>query len=164
MNLGQRDEAAHDQLTRRYNPHPANVVDDSTWNDNMLLDQLILLTDSGLYAHLSRLVKSPEEYQYMQVLFVLALDLDVFGRGDWHDVYYLRALPKLLGLPNLVSYVDINEFVTAFYIPSLKPLRAFFEDFLLDPVRSGRFHHDLATWHAFAASRFLRFFSTASSR
>ena len=124
----------------------------------------MLLADSGFYFHLSRLVDSPEEYQYMQVLFVLGRDLGLSGGGD-HNVH-LEALPKLLGLPNSVSYIDINKFGTALYIPYLnrQPLRPFFEDFLWDPARSGVFHHDPAMWHAFAATHFLRFFSTASSQ
>jgi hypothetical protein len=66
-----REQGTADQLTWRYDPHPANGVDNSTWNDKTLLAQLMLLADSGFYFHLSRLVNSPEEYQYIQVLFIL---------------------------------------------------------------------------------------------
>jgi len=122
----------------------------------------MLLTDWGFYFHLSQLVKSLEEYQYIQVLFILA-DFS----GSHHDVN-LRALPKLLSLPNQVSYAHINEFVTAFeklHSPlTAITLRDFFKDFLRDPARSGGFYHDPAPWHTFAATRFLQFLATTSSR
>ena len=109
MNLGPRDKAARVQLKRCYDLHPAlTVVDDSSWNDETLLAQLMLLADSGLHFHWSRLVNSPEdlEYQYIQVLFIVALDLEVTGGGD-HSVY-LKTIPKLLGVPNLALYVEVN--------------------------------------------------------
>ena len=95
----------------------------------------------------------------MQVLFVLNIEhLTRFhpklGRDD---NFYLKALPKLLCLPSLVSYIDIKEFVNASGL-------VFFEAFQLDPARSGPFHHDPARWHTFAATRFIRFLATASSQ
>ena len=63
----------------------------------MLLAQLVLLADSGFYFHLSRLVNSPEEYQYIQALFVLKLGLNLLNpKPGGDDDLYLRALPKLL--------------------------------------------------------------------
>ena len=129
----------------------------------------MLLTDSGFYFHLSRLINFAEEYQYMQVLFLLNLDLDrsrpKHGRGD---DFSLGVPPKLLGLPSSarLSYVNIKEFVDALHELSydLVAVRFFFQAFQRDLARSGRFHLDPATWHAFTATRFLRFFATASSR
>jgi len=137
----------------------------STWNDKTLLAQLMLLADSGFYFHLSRLVNLPEEYQYMQVLFAPNVDLILVLKPGGDDDRYLRALPKLLGLPSLVSYVDIKEFVTEVHESShdLFTFKQFFETFQRDPARSGEFYHDPARWHAFAATRFLRFLATASS-
>ena len=145
----------------RYDPHGANGADDSNWNDKTLLAQLMLLVDCGFYFHMSRLVNSPEKYQYLQVLFIRGLP-----EGVVNTVYH-QALPKQLGLPNLVSYIDINEFVSVLYTPygdSDDDLRAYFEDFQRDPARSGEFHHDPATWHAFAATQFLQFLATGSSQ
>jgi len=120
----------------------------------------MLLADSGFYFHLSRLVGSPDEYQYMQALLVLNIDLTLFNPKPYRD---LRTLPKLLGLPSLVSYVDIKEFVVALYESSYD-LVPFFETFQRDPARSAVLHHNPARWHAFVATRFLRFLATASSR
>ena len=121
------------------------------------------LADSGFYFHLSRLVNTPEEYQYMQVLFVFNPRLSVFGRGD---SFYLKALPKLLGLPTSGSYIAIYEFVSWLYerLDNLFTVRPLFEAFQRDPARSGRFHHDPGRWHAFVATRFLRFLATATSQ
>ena len=161
-------------------------LNDSISNDETLLDQLILLSDSGFHFHLSRLVKSPGEHQYIQVLFILddyrrsrrtyslihehglrdgsAPKVGLSGQVD-HDVY-LKALPELLCLPNSASYIDINEFITALHGLFLDhpDLLVFFEGFQRDPVRSGSFYHEPAVWHAFAATRFLRFLAAASSR
>ena len=120
----------------------------------------MLLADAGFYFTLSRLINSSEQHQYMQVLFILA--------GGHHTVH-LEALPKLLRLPDLVSYVDINDLVTAVHKAGpwhaqVHTLKTFFHDFQRDPARSGEFHHYPAKWHAFAATRFLRFVSTASSQ
>jgi len=143
-------------------------VDKSTWNDKKLLGQLILLADSGFRFHLSRLVNSPEELQYMQVLFILSGELDLSGSRivDRYRTRYLQALPKLLGLPESVSYTDINQFVTGLYVQSsyIGELEIFFEGFQRDPARSGAFHHDPEVWHTFAATRFLRFLAKASSQ
>ena len=99
----------------------------------------------------------------MQALFVLYFDLGVSIRHD--EDLYLRALPKLLGLPNLISYVYINEFIGALYTPyDLEAFGAFFGAFQWDPARSGGFHHDPTTWRAFVATRMLQFFATATSR
>ena len=132
----------------------------------------MLLADSGLYFHLSRLTNSPEEYQYMQVVFTLTLDDDsgllnlMFKRG--HDLY-LRALLKLLGLSSSVPYLKIKEFMNLLYetplgLPSDLTFRHFVKDFQRDRTRSGVFHLDPPTWYAFAATRFLRFLATESSR
>jgi len=141
--------------------HPSEVVDVSTRrNDKTFLAQLMLLTDWGFYYHLSRLVNSPEEYQYIQVRFILPL------YGSDHYAYFM-ALSKLLGLPNRVSYTDINRFgFTLRRSDDFHSCQAsgLFEDFLRDPARSGGFHHDPATWHTFAATRFLRFLTMASSQ
>ena len=142
----------------------------------------MLLADSGFHFHLSRLVHSPEEHQYIQVLFILqdyrrsrrtyslipkhrphdgsAPEVGLFDQLD-HDVY-LKALPKLLGLPNSVSYMGINAFITALHeiFPDHSDLLVFFEGFQRDPARSGSFYHNPAVWHAFAATRFLRFLAT----
>ena len=143
-------------------------MDKSTWNDKKLLGQLILLADSGFRFHLSRLVNSPEELQYMQVLFILSGELDLSGSRivDRYRTRYLQALPKLLGLPESVSYTDINQFVTGLYVQSsyIGELEIFFEGFQRDPARSGAFHHDPEVWHTFAATRFLRFLAKASSQ
>ena len=149
-------------MTPCYDPCPAKVVANSTWKDKtLLLGQLMLLADSGFHFHLSRLINSPEKYQYLQVLFILDLDPDLFDGGGDNPIF--RTLPKLLGLPN---FVDINEFVAALHTPyrGVRTLLFFFEDFQQDPVRSGGFYHDPTTWHAFAATRFLRFLATASSQ
>ena len=177
MKVGPHDKGVLDELISRYpryDPHPANEVDNFTWND--LLAQLMLLTDSGFYSHLSQLVNSPEKYQYFQLLFTL----DLLGGVD--HTAYLQAFSKLLALPNLVSNVDIDEFIFVlgdklyyrhhpnFPIalndfqrspPYLNILGVYFEGFQRDPARSGGFHHDPAMWHAFAATRFL---ATASSQ
>ena len=164
LKRGLCDKADADQLTSHYDPHPANGVDNSTWNDKTLLAQLMLLADCGFYFYLSRLTDSPEEYQYMQVLFVLDLDHPKFFSPARDDDFYLRALPKLLGLPSLVSYVDIKKFANAFHETPYDrfTFRLFFEAFQRDPARSGGFHHDPARWHGFAATRFSRFLTTAS--
>ena len=136
------------------------MEDNFTWNNETLFGQLMLLADSGLYFHLSRLANSPAEYQFLQVLFILDRpsrnDYTVYLE-DWQDI------PKQLGLPNLDSYTNVTEFVNMLREPSHSPVtfRLFFEAFQLDPARSGRFHHDPATWHAFAATRSL---ATVSSR
>ena len=164
---GLSDKAHLDRLTSLYDPHPTNGTDNSAWNDKTLLTQLMLLADSGFYFHLSRLVNTLEEYQYMQVLFVLNFDRDFinlkFGRDDDHTV---RTLPKLLGLPNLASYLDIKESVDALYEPSYKfvTFKSFFRAFQRDPARSGGFHHDPASWHAFTATHFLRFLTAVPLR
>ena len=163
MKLGLCDKAARTrvQLTWRYDPHPANGVDISTSNDETLLAELMFLADSGFYFHLSRLINSPEEHQVLQVLFVLD-----FPDGVDHTVD-LQALTKVLGLPNLVSYVkDLDEFVSMLHIrdSDCYKLSIYFEEVQRDPARSGRFHHDPPMWRAFAATRFLRFFSAASSQ
>ena len=134
-------------------------------DDKKPLGQLRLLADSGIHFHLSRLVNSPERYQYIQIL-LLHRERLLSGSYELDHTDYIRALPKLLGLPDLVSYVDINKFITGLYRPSfyLHELRVFFEGFLRDPARSGAFHHDPAVWHTFAATRFLRFLATASSQ
>jgi len=160
LGFGLRKKPFCDRFSR-YDPRPANGVDNSSSNDNTLLAQLILLADSGFYFHLSRLVNSPEKYQYIQVLFI-------------HDVLcgvncavYRQALPKKLGLPNLVSHADIDEFVSTLYTPhyhlnhDLFTLVVYFEDFQRDPARSGGFYHAPPTWHAFAATRFLRFLASS---
>ena len=164
MKRGLYDKADLDQPTSSYDSHTENGVDDSTWNDKMLLAQLMLLADSGFYFHMSRLGNSPEEYQYMQALFVFNLNLNLFNPKPGLDG--VRTIPMLLGLPSLVSYVEIKEFVNALYESSgdLVTFRLFFEAFQRDPVRSGGFYHDPARWHAFVATRFLRFLATASSR
>jgi len=127
----------------------------------------MLLADSGFYFHLSRLVDSPEKHQHTQVLFIggpPATPVD--------PTVYLQALPKLLCLQNMVSYININEFASVLHVPmipgyhqpNLQPFRLYFKDFLWDPVRSGGLHRDGPTWHAFSATRFLRFLATASSQ
>ena len=124
----------------------------------------MLLADSGFYFHLLRLVNSPEEYQYLQILFVLKFNRDHInlgpGRDDDHSV---RVLPKLLGLPSLASYLDIKDSVNALYGSSVT-FKSFFRAFQRDPARPGRFHHDPGRWHAFIATHFLRFLTTVSSR
>ena len=165
------DKANLDQLTSR----SAGQVGSSAWNDKTLLVHLMVLADFGVYFHLSRLVNSPEEYQYMQVLFVLDLAINPnmsdsgdsdSGRDD--DRFCLRdlRLPKLLGLPGLVSYVDIEDLVNALHDLSrdLFTFQLFFDVFQRDPARSGKFHLTPARWHAFAATRFLRFLATSYSR
>ena len=98
----------------------------------------------------------------MQVLFVLYTDTGLSIRHD--EDLYLRALPKLLGLPNLVSYIDINEFANTLYKPFDGIFWAFFEDFQRDPARSGQFHHDPTAWRTFTATRILQFLASAASR
>ena len=125
----------------------------------------MLLADFGFHFHLSRLVNSLEKYQYMQVLLLLDPELDLSGsRGLGVRIGHLQSLPKLLGLPDSVSCVDINKFVTRLYGPYCyaDELGVFFEGFVRDAARSGAFHHDPAEWHTFAATRFLRFLATAS--
>ena len=164
---GLSDKGDLDHVISHYDPHLTNGIDNSAWNDKTLLTQLMLLADSGFYFHLSRMVNSPEEYQYIQVLFVLHLDPNLFNPKLGRDGdLYPGALPKLLGLPSSVSYVDIKEFVNALHRLSYNhfKLRLFFEAFQRDPARSGRFHYGPARWHSFAATRFLRFLAMASSQ
>ena len=109
------------------------------------------------------MVNSPEEYQYMQVLPVLHLDVDLFCPTPALDDGLHPMLP--LDFPSLVSYIDIKKFVNAFGKTSRNlTFKLFFEAFQPDPARSGGFYHDPARWHAFAATRFLRFLAAASSR
>ena len=146
MNLGPREG--------RWSPCPTHETDGSTWYDETLLAQLMLLADSGFYFHLSQLVTSPEQCQYLQVL-------SVAGR----DYKYLH--PEPLGLPSFVSYVGVKEFVHELYdyesAHNFGVYRPYFETFQRDHARSGVFHHDPARWHAFAATRYLRFLATAPS-
>ena len=155
--LHNRDKPSHDGLWL-YDPHPADGIDNSTPDERTLLAQLMLLADSGFYFHLSQLVNSPEKYQYMQVLFIR----DLFGGVD-HAVCN-STLPEQLGLPDLISYIDINEFLSEVRHTPHHHLMVYFEGFQRDPTRSGGFHHDPPTWHAFATTRFLRFLATASSQ
>jgi len=125
----------------------------------------MLVADSGICSHPSRLINSPRVTRRTSV-YTSSLVLDDYRgssrrfstSGVDHDVH-LKALPKLLGLPNLVSYMDINEFVDALHEPSSDVTNS-------EPILKASneiphvlevfvmIQHDILT---FAAIRFLRF-------
>jgi hypothetical protein len=160
-------------------------------DNERLLEQLTLLADSGFYFHLSRLINSQEDYQFIQSFFAFDYRWSYHPRGRGmtpygyvppahpsdevvlsggvNQVVHLKNLMKLLGLPNLPSYIGISEFITELHRPfQTRPqsrcLRDSFDGFHRDPARSGGFYYDPSVWHAFVATRFLRFLASSSSQ
>lgn len=122
------------------------------------LARLSTLCDSVLLNYLSKLADSLEKREHLCIAHTAVSQYQLMYAG-----MILRGLPRVLDLQYMshsgVGREDLSKFVWLRKEPLFSD---YLEHFLSNPGRSKVFHCDPAWWNTFVATRYLRYFRTAS--
>ena len=121
--------------------------------------QLRTICDSVLYAYLSKVADTTEKRHYLHALCTAVegshlLFSNVYPFLNILDKYKIFSLHHSIFQP-----YDLRVLLSA-RATHLFPLWGYFHKFRSDPERSREFHYEKGLWHAFVATRCMRFLRT----
>ena len=129
--------------------------------DSDFVVQLMTNCDSVLYAYLSKIADTTEKRHYLD----LSCTTVVGGlRGRLNFDIFLDDLHKFEVLDlNLSVFQPYDLRVLLATIGDHFILRDYFKNFRSSPERSKEFHYEGGLWHAFVATRYMRFLRMPSN-
>ena len=127
--------------------------------DSGFVVQLRTICDSVLYAYLSKVADTTEKRDYLDLSYTAVQNRELLILGDLDR--FLNHLHKLgvldLHLSDFQPY-DLSVLLAAtINFPSVW---YYLKNFRSDPERSKEFYYDHGVWHAFVATRYIRFCRT----
>ena len=122
--------------------------------------QLRTICDSVLYAYLSKVADTAEKQHYLRALCT-AVEVSNLRFSEVDPFLHILDKFKIFDLHHSIFQPDDLHALFA-TITYWSPLLDYFREFRSDPERSREFYYEDGLWHAFVATRYMRFLRTLS--